>query len=119
MTTEELKKVLEDHVAWLKISNEGKRADLCEADLREADLDFSCFPLWCGGTQLKVDIRLVYQLLAHVYSLNCDSSEFVEIQKAIKGFAIKSHRANECGVLLNDEESKGMRLGMFEPGETV
>ena len=41
-------------------------ADLQDADLRGADLDFSCFPLWCGSFNAKFDDRLVKQLLAHI-----------------------------------------------------
>ena len=38
MTPEELKQTLEDHKAWLSDNSKGKRANLCEADLRYANL---------------------------------------------------------------------------------
>jgi hypothetical protein len=33
-------------------------------------LDFSCWPLWCGSFSVKVDDRLVCQLLHHVARLD-------------------------------------------------
>lgn len=38
MTKEELKEVLRLHALWLESSDQGKKADLCVADLRDADL---------------------------------------------------------------------------------
>ena len=70
-------------------------ADLSLADLRSADLDFSTWPLWCG---IKVDIKFVYQLLAHICVLDCKSKIFKAIVKLIKPFALKSHRAEDLGV---------------------
>lgn len=121
MTTEEIKKVLELHKEWLNNEQNGERADLretnlrgadlrgadlreadlCEADLREADLreadlDFSCFPLWCGGSKFKCDIKLVYQLLAHICTLEFDDTE--GIKDLIMPFAVKSHRATALGL---------------------
>ena len=71
-------------------------ANLCEADLREADLDFSCFPLWCGGSRFKCDTKLVYQLLAHICTLEFDDTE--GIKNLIMPFAVKSHRAKDLGL---------------------
>lgn len=121
MTTEEIKKVLELHKKWLNNEQNGERADLretnlrwadlrgadlreadlCEADLREADLrgadlDFSCFPLWCGGSKFKCDTKLVYQLLAHICTLEFDDTE--GIKDLIMPFAMKSHRAAALGL---------------------
>ena len=45
-------------------------ADLQGADLRRADLDFSCLPLWCGSFDMKVDTKLVWQIIAHLKRLN-------------------------------------------------
>ena len=82
------------------------RADLCRADLREADLcranlDFSCFPLWCGGSKFKCDTKLVYQLLAHICTLEFNDTE--GIKELIMPFAVKSHRAVDLGL---KEEAK-------------
>jgi len=76
-------------------------ATLGGADLRGADLDFSCFPLWCGGSKFKCDTKLVYQLLAHICTLDFPDDE--GIKDLIKPFAVKSHRAVDLGL---KEESK-------------
>ena len=73
-----------------------RRADLSEADLRGANLDFSCFPLWCGGAKFKCDTKLVYQLLAHICTLEFDDAE--GIKTLIMPFAVKSHRAVDLGL---------------------
>ena len=75
-----------------------RSADLSYADLSYADLDFSVWPLWCGSKKVKVDIKFVYQLLAHICVLDCKSKFFKTIVKLIKPFALKSHRANDLGV---------------------
>ena len=87
------------------------RVDLREADLSEAELsgaylhradlsgaclDFSCFPLWCGGAKFKCDTKLVYQLLAHICTLEFDDTE--GIKDLIMPFAVKSHRAKDLGL---------------------
>ena len=40
-------------------------ADLRDANLRDAILDYSCLPLWCGGTRIKLDVRAFRQLAYH------------------------------------------------------
>ena len=72
------------------------RANLRGADLREADLDFSCLPLWCGGSKFKCDTKLVYQLLAHICTLEFDDTE--GIKNSIMPFAVRSHRAEDLGL---------------------
>lgn len=71
-------------------------AFLCGANLCGANLDFSCFPLWCGGSQFKCDTKLVYQLLAHICTLEFDDTE--GIKDLIMPFAVKSHRAVDLGL---------------------
>ena len=109
MNEDKLKEILENHKKWL--NNDGGEsanlryanlhganlhgADLYDADLRGADLDFTCLPLWCGSKNIKVDMKLIYQLLAHVYVLDNDSEDFKEIQKLIRPYAEKSHRWSE------------------------
>ena len=70
-------------------------AELSEADLSRADLDFSCFPLWCGGSKFKCDTKLVYQLLAHICTLEFDDEGIKEL---IMPFAVRSHRAGALGL---------------------
>ena len=126
MTSEEIKKVLDSHQKWINEEDGGERANLREADLREADLreadlrwadlrwadireadlreadlrgadlDFSCFPLWCGGSRFKCDTKLVYQLLAHICTLDFLDDE--GIKELIMPFAQKSHRAQDLGI---------------------
>ena len=103
MNRVELDRILDSHKKWLidEAGVEGKRADLRGADLREADLrgadlrgadlcgadlDFSCFPLWCGGSRFKCDTKLVYQLLAHICTLDFPDDE--GIKELIMPFAI-------------------------------
>ena len=71
-------------------------ANLRGADLRGANLDFSCFPLWCGGSKFKCDTKLVYQLLAHICTLEFDDTE--GIKNLIMPFAVRSHRAVDLGL---------------------
>lgn len=74
--TAEEKAILDQHTKWLESNGEyGTRADLrgadlCKDDLRDVDLDFSCWPLWCGSWGVKADDRLVAQLLWHVTRLD-------------------------------------------------
>ena len=71
-------------------------ANLSRVNLRGANLDFSCFPLWCGGSKFKCDTKLVYQLLAHICTLEFDDTE--GIKNLIMPFAVKSHRAVDLGL---------------------
>ena len=106
MTSEKIKKVLDSHQKWINEEDGGERAnlrganlsgaDLRGADLRGVDLDFSCFPLWCGGSKFKCDTKLVYQLLAHICTLEFDDTE--GIKNLIMPFAVKSHRAVDLGL---------------------
>jgi hypothetical protein len=45
-------------------------ANLYDADLRGANIDFSCWPLWCGSFNVKVDDRIMAQLINHILSLD-------------------------------------------------
>ena len=96
MTSEEIKQVLELHKKWLNNEQGGEGADLSGADLSGADLDFSCFPLWCGGSKFKCDTKLIYQLLAHICTLDFPDDE--GIKELIMPFAQKSHRAQDLGI---------------------
>ena len=91
MTSEEIKKVLDSHQKWINEEDGGERANL-----RGADLDFSCFPLWCGGSKFQCDTKLVYQLLAHICTLDFPDDE--GIKELIMPFAVKSHRAVDLGL---------------------
>lgn len=69
------------------------------ANLRGADLDFSCLPLRCGGLKWKIDVRLAAQLAYHLCSMQCSDSEYIKMRNSILDFANKFHRVNECGHL--------------------
>ena len=101
MNRDEIRVVLEQHKLWL--NNEGgeeaylRGADLRRADLQGADLDFSSFPLWCGGARFRCDPKLIYQLLAHICTLEFDNSE--GIKELMMPYARKSHRAKDLGLV--------------------
>lgn len=127
MDKDKLNEILRKHKQWLEGVDGGKRADLrCadlqdadlqEADLRHADLrcadlrcanlkyadlwranlDFSCWPLWYGSLDAKVDVSIARQLAYHLCRLDCDDKEYLKVREAIKDFANQFHRAEECG----------------------
>lgn len=97
MTQEELNVILDKHKRWLSGREGGEKADLRGVNLSGADLDYSCWPLWCGSFDVKVDARIARQLAYHFCRLDCDDSEYLEARKAIAKFANKFHRVDECG----------------------
>lgn len=130
-----LSEVLEKHGKWLMDEKGGGRADLRNADLcyadlsyinlsganlryanlghtnlshanlRGADLDYSCWPLWCGSLKARIDDRQARQLLYHVlsavaYSDNCsDNLKATLLTKSNIAVANQFHRVDECGKL--------------------
>ena len=102
MEQKKLNEILDSHRLWLS-DNGGKRADLQGADLREAylrgaDLDYSCLPLWCGSKGIKVDKRIYAQILAHLCALDVDDKDCKKHQQRSLGLAKQSHRAEELGL---------------------
>lgn len=96
-------------------------ADLGNADLFGANLDFSCFPLWCGGLDVHIDDRQAVQLLYHLvrnvlYSKNT-SYEVKQLlgSEAIVGLANRFHRVDECGAI---EPYKAAEKSEAEHSET-
>jgi hypothetical protein len=109
MKKEELMKILERHVAWLKGSTTGERADLTGAnlsrsnltgaDLTGANLDYSSgISFHCGGSKFRCDMKLLRQVLAHLCTLKCDDPAWPELRAAILPEALKSHRAADLGL---------------------
>ena len=99
MAVSNLKEILAEHKKW--INNEGgTRANLRGADLRGAVLDFSCLPLWCGGSRFKCSPALIRQIFAHVSTLVCEDAddELKAAIDAIKCEAMKSHHARDLGL---------------------
>ena len=68
-------------------------ADLQRADLLDANLDYSCFPLWCGSKGIKLDRRLFLQLLAHICAVEVDDEECKKTQEYLMPLAKQSHVA--------------------------
>ena len=128
MTQSEINKILELHKAWLNGDENGVKANLIGANLRGANLseanlseanliwanlrganlrganlDYSAFPLWCGGLDVHIDDRQAVQLLYHLvrnvlYSKNTsDELKNLLSQKEIVDKANEFHRVDECG----------------------
>ena len=78
-----------------------KDSDIRGADLQGAELDYSCFPLWCGGARFKCAPSLIYQIFAHVCSLEVVGAddELNIALSAIRKEAEKSHRAADLGLI--------------------
>lgn len=86
------------------LSNANLRfADLRYADLSNANLDFSAFPLWCGGLDVNIDDKIAIQLLYHLvrnvqFSKNTsDEMKAIFRLKTVVEQANKFHRVEECG----------------------
>ena len=97
-----------DRAAVLQLLKDGcKKAildyDLSDADLSDANLDYSCYPLWCGSLHLKADKRLACQLAYHLCSMQCDDADYIKMRNSILGFANQFHRVDECGELRERE----------------
>ena len=73
------------------------------ADLNGADLDYSCWPLWCGSLGVHIDDRLAIQLLYHlIYNVNFSKNISQDIKDVlltdeIIELANRFHRVNETG----------------------
>ena len=134
MNAAELNKILDNHKLWLSSCGlKGEKADLRYADLRyvdlryadlryadlryadlrgadlsNANLDFSAFPLWCGGLDVHIDDKQATQLLYHLirnvqYSKNTseEMKKLCKIKDLIKK-ANEFHRVGECGAIRED-----------------
>lgn len=100
MTQEELNIVLEKHKKWLYEKEGGERANLECANLEGADLDYSCWPLWCGSLRnVRIDKRIFAQLAYHICRVIVDDDECKAAQRALYPIANQFHRVNECGRL--------------------
>ena len=95
-----LNEVLEKYRKWLNKEGDGEKANL-----QNADLDYSCLPLWCGGLKMHIDDRIAIQILYHLLSLVSYSKHVspgikeLLLTKDIVELADKFHRVNECGYL--------------------
>ena len=96
MTQNKLDKILKNHKKWLNGEDGGIKADLQDADLRGANIDYSCWPLWCGSLDVKVDRRIFCQLAYHLCRVIVDD-ECKEAQLMLGRLANEFHRVDECG----------------------
>lgn len=97
-----------DRAEVLKLLKDGcKKAildyDLSNANLKGANLDYSCYPLWYGSLHLKANKRLACQLAYHLCSMQCDDADYVKMRNSILGFANQFHRVDKCGELKERE----------------
>ena len=99
----ELQEVLRLHKMWISSECGGVRANLTEANLRGANLDYSCLPLWCGSLKANFDDKVTTQILYHLLSIATHSNNVSQELKDILltdsliEQANKFHRVNECG----------------------
>ena len=124
----DLQKVLELHKKWLNDEPDGECADLCganlrdadlrranldgadlrDADLRGADLDFSCLPLWCGSLTAHFDDKQLRQIAYHLVKAGLNSKNASEETKKelakLVDFANEFHRVDECGKITTKSE---------------
>lgn len=92
-----------DRAEVLKLLKDGCKKAILDYDLRGADLDYSCYPLWCGSLHFKADKRLACQLAYHLCSMQCDDADYIKMRNSILGFANQFHRVDECGELKERE----------------
>ena len=83
------------------------RAYLRNADLSGATIDYSCWPLWYGSLNMKIDKRIFCQLLYHVLRAG-KSVKDEEVQKIINNpeniaMANKFHHSCEYGIILQEK----------------
>ena len=88
MKQSELNEILTKHQRWLSGKEGGEFANL-----RGANLDYSCFPLWCGSEGINLDRRLFLQLLAHICAVEVDDEECKKTQEYLMPLAKQSHVA--------------------------
>ena len=75
-------------------------ADFKGANLEGANLDYSCWPLWCGSLRnVRIDKRIFAQLAYHICRVIVDDDECKAAQRALYPIANQFHRVDECGRL--------------------
>lgn len=132
MTQNEIDKILGNHKKWLAGEDGGiraylwntdfrgahlrdaylRRADFLGADFRDAylrgaNIDYSCWPLWCGSLDVKVDRRIFCQLAYHLCRVIVDDDDCKEAQLMLGRLANEFHRVDECGRVPEKEDNDG------------
>ena len=85
MNREEILQAVEDRADLHGADLRG--ADLRGADLRGANLDFSCLPLWCGGTRIKIDRHLSLQMIYHAFNQDHQDEEIKKALEPLRALA--------------------------------
>lgn len=102
ISDDKLNEILANHKLWIDSNSKyGNRADLRDANLSGANLDYSCLPLWCGSLSANFDDRQIIQFVYHIVksglnSTNTSDEIKSELAKLID-LANKFHKVNECG----------------------
>lgn len=73
-------------------------ANLFGADLSMANLYCTCWPLWCGTKNVKVDLAIVSQLAAHFCALDCNDPHYVAARKKLLPLAKLSTHAKDLEI---------------------
>ena len=86
-------------------------ADLCNAvlngaDLQGANIDYSCWPLWNGSLDVKVDKGIFCQLAYHLCRVIVDDDECKEAQLMLGKLANEFHYADEWGRVATKGDKK-------------
>jgi hypothetical protein len=79
-----------------------KGANLKLADLSKANIDYTCWPLWCGSLAVTVDSKIASQLVYHAVRACqsvADDADVVAFcnDPIVTRLANRFHRADECG----------------------
>ena len=84
-------------------------ADLRDADLSGALLDFACWPLSCESVGVKVGDRILFQLLWHVGKLNGENLSQMgrDTLAHIRAMAASDVFSDEYRTELKGQESEG------------
>lgn len=95
---------LELHQKWIRNEPGGIRleehgADLRGANLRGADLDYACWPLWCGSIGAKIDKHIWCQLAYHLCAVEINDPDCIHYRNMLLPIANHFHRVEECGEL--------------------
>lgn len=93
-------------------------ADLRDAELSSANIDYATISIWCGSLRLHLCDRILKQLLYHLLScVSCSDNVSPHIKKVlltkeIVEIANGFHRAEECGIIEEWNDTKDGRCEM-------
>ncbi|MDY6959344.1 MAG: pentapeptide repeat-containing protein [Halobacteriota archaeon] len=75
-----------------------ENADCRKANFQGANIDYSCWPLWCGSLDVKVDKRIARQLLYHAVAVSQGVLPKKCFSKALLDEVNKFHRVIDGSV---------------------